>query len=74
MITPNSDSLLREKEQNDKKSHLFNVEPTFLQQKVFSPPVKDGGLSALLPEDRVNEPERSIPICEPLKNHNATES
>ena len=62
MITPNSDSLPREKEKKIEKSHLFNVEPTFLQPKVFSHPVKDGGLSTLLPEDRVNENERSIPM------------
>ena len=42
--------------------------------KVFSLPLKEGGLSILLPEDRANEYERSIRICEPLQNHNAIDA
>ena len=37
----------------------------------FSLPLKEGGLSILLPEDRANEYERSIRNCEPLQNDNA---
>ena len=43
-------------------------------RKVFSLPLKEGGLSLLLPGDRANEYERSIRICEPLQNHNAIDA
>ena len=43
-------------------------------RKFFSLPLKEGGLSILLPEDRANEYERSIRICEPLQNHNAIDA
>ena len=36
--------------------------------------LKKGGLSILLPEERANEYERSIRICEPLQNHNAIDA
>ena len=40
-------------------------------RKVFSLPLKKGGLSILPPEDRANEYELSIRICEPFQNHKA---
>ena len=42
--------------------------------KAISLPVEKGGLSILLPEDRANEYERSIRICEPLRSHNAIDA
>ena len=42
--------------------------------KVFSLPLKEGGQSILLPEDRANKYERSIRICEPLQNQNAIDA
>ena len=42
--------------------------------KLFSVPVKKGGLSILLPEDRANDYEKSILICRPLQNHNALDA
>ena len=43
-------------------------------RKVFRLPVKEGELIILLPEDRANEYERSIRICEPLRNYNAIDA
>ena len=43
-------------------------------RKVFSLPVKNGGLRILLPEDSSNKYERTLQICEPLRNHSATEA
>ena len=43
-------------------------------RKVFSLPLKEGGLNILLPEDRANEYERSIRVCEPLQNQNAIDA
>ena len=43
-------------------------------RKVFSLPFKADDVSILLPEDRANEYERSIRICEPLQNHNAVDA
>ena len=73
--TPNSETLLREAEKIIDK----NLIPSMLNhpfyndryRKVFSLPLKEGGLSIFLPEDRANEYEWSIRICEPLQNHNA---
>ena len=42
--------------------------------RFFSLPVKNGGSSILLPEDRANDYEKSIRICEPLQNHNAIDA
>ena len=41
---------------------------------MFSLPLKEGGLNILLPEDRANEYERSIRVCEPLQNQNAIDA
>ena len=43
-------------------------------RKVFSLPVKEDGLSILLREDRADEYERSIRVCEPLQNHKAIDA
>ena len=43
-------------------------------RKVFSLPVKNGGVSIFLTEDRANKHERSIRICKPLRNHNAIDT
>ena len=73
--TPNTDSLLREAEKINDKNFIPSMlnHPSYNDRyrKVFSLPLKEGGLSILLPGDRANEYERSIQICEPLQNHNA---
>ena len=43
-------------------------------RKVFSLPLKGGGLSILIAEDRANEFGRSVRNCEPLQNQNAIDS
>ena len=61
-ITPNSDSLLRETKKSDKNlisSMLKQPSYNDKYQKVFSHLVRDGGLSILLPEDKVNEYQRT---------------
>ena len=75
---PNSDSLLREADQiNDKNlipSMLNNPSYNDKYRNVFSLSDKEGELSILLPEDRAQEHERSIQICNPLQNHNAVDA
>ena len=73
------DSLLREAEKIIDKTllPLMLNHPSYNDRyrKVFSLPLKDGCLiSILLPEDRANEYERSIRICEPLQNDNAIDA
>ena len=75
--TPNAESQLREAEIIDKNliTSILN-RPSYNDRyrKVFSLPLKEGGLSILLPEDRANKYERSIRIYEPLQNHNAIDA
>ena len=76
--TPNADSLLREAEKIIDKNLITSMlnHPSYNHKyrKVFSLPLKEGGLSILVSEDRANEYERSIRICEPLQNHNAIDA
>ena len=76
--TPNADSLLREAEKIIDKNLIPSMlnHPSYSDRyrKVFSLPLKEGGLNILLPEDRANEYERSIRVCEPLQNQNAIEA
>ena len=68
--TPNAVSLLREAEKIIDKnlipSMLNHLSYSDRYRKVFSLPLKEGGLNILLPEDRANEYERPIRVCEPL--------
>ena len=76
--TPNTDSLLREAEKIIDKNLIPSMlnHPSYNDRyrKVFSLPLKEGGVSILLHEDRANEYERSIRICEPLQNHSAIDA
>ena len=76
--TPNADSLLREAEKIIDKNLIPSMlnHPSYSDRyrKVFSLPLKEGGLNILLPEDRANEYERSIRVCEPLQNQNAIDA
>ena len=76
--TPNADSLQREAEKiidNNLIPSMLN-HPSYndRNRKVFSLPLKEVGLSILLPEDRANQYERSIRICEPFQYHNAIDA
>ena len=75
--TPNPGSLLREAEKKLIKFLYLQcwITPlTMRYRKVFSLPLKEGGLSTLLPEDRANEYERFIRFGDPLQNHNAVDA
>ena len=76
--TPNPGSLLREAKKIIDKicipSMLNHTSYNDRYRKVFSLPLKEGGLSTLLPEDRANENERFIRFCDPLQNHNAVDA
>ena len=76
--TQKADSLLREAakiiDKNPMHSMLNHPPYNDRHRKVFSLPLKEGGLRILLPEDRANEFERSFRICDPLQNHNAIDA
>ena len=76
--TPNADSLLSEAKKiiDENLTSLKLNHPSYNDRyrMVFSLPLKEGGISILLPEDRTNKYERSIRNCEPLQNHNAIDA
>ena len=76
--TQKADSLLREAAKIIDKNPIHSMlnHPSYndRHRKVFSLPLKEGGIRILLPEDRANEYERSFRICDPLQNHNAIDA
>ena len=69
--TPNSEVLIDKTESiiNDDLIPSIVNHPTYNDKyrKIFSLPVREGGLSILLPEDRAHEYERSLKINQPFE-------
>ena len=72
--TPNSEDLFQKTEKfiTDDLIPSLVSNPTYNEKyrKIFSLPVREGGLSILLPEDRAHEYERSLKITKPFENMN----
>ena len=70
--TPKSEDLIEKTEKfiTDDLIPSLVSHPTYNEKyrKIFSLPVRKGGLSILLPEDRAHEYERSLKITKPFEN------